>query len=78
MPVNLKKFPHMTAKMRSTAINPSSLVSFKFWYESIGIDRATALEWRRIGVIKPTVRIMGTLFLTRDEIRRFEKWARTL
>jgi hypothetical protein len=51
-----------------------TLVSFAKWLESLDITRATGWRWRRDGTIK-TVNIFGKLYVTREEIARFEQRA---
>ncbi len=49
----------------------SQLVSFDNWLESIDKTRTTGWKWRKKGVIS-TLNVFGKLYVTRDEITRFE------
>ena len=51
-----------------------NLVSFYGWLESLDKTRTTGWRWRKDGLIK-TVNIFGKLYITRDEIAKFERRA---
>lgn len=51
-----------------------NLVSFDGWLDSLDKTRTTGWRWRRDGLVK-TVNIFGKLYITRDEIARFERRA---
>ncbi len=51
-----------------------NLVAFDGWLESLDKTRTTGWRWRKEGLIK-TVNIFGKLYITRDEIARFERRA---
>ncbi len=51
-----------------------TLVSFDGWLESLDKTRTTGWRWRKEGLIK-TVNIFGKLYISRDEIARFERRA---
>jgi hypothetical protein len=57
--------PHETA---------GNLVSFDGWLDSLDKTRTTGWRWRKDGLIK-TVNIFGKLYISRDEIARFERRA---
>jgi len=48
-----------------------TLVSFDGWINSLDKTRTTGWRWRRDGVIQ-TVNVFGKLYITREEIARFE------
>jgi len=50
------------------------LVSFDAWLASIDKTRTTGWRWRKAELIK-TVNVFGKLYVTRDEIVRFEQRA---
>ena len=52
----------------------SNLVPWDDWLKSIGLDRSTGHRYRKAGLIAAT-NIFGRLYLTRDEIARFESRA---
>ena len=49
----------------------ANLVSFEAWYRALGISERTAHRYRERGMIT-TQNIFGKLYVTRDEIARFE------
>jgi len=49
----------------------SNLVALDQWREQIGKTAATIWRWRRLGWLT-TLNINGRVYLTRDEIARFE------
>ena len=51
-----------------------NLVSFYGWLESLDKTRTTGWRWRKDGLVK-TVNIFGKLYITREEIARFERRA---
>jgi hypothetical protein len=51
-----------------------NLRSFYGWLDSIDKTRTTGWRWRKEGLIK-TVNIFGKLYVTTDEIARFESRA---
>jgi len=57
--------PHETA---------GNLVSFDGWLDSLDKTRTTGWRWRKDGLIK-TVNIFGKLYITRDEVAKFERRA---
>lgn len=52
----------------------SNLVSFYDWLESLGRTRGTGWRWRKKGIIQ-AVNVFGKLYISRDEIARFESRA---
>jgi len=48
-----------------------NIVSFDSWLNSINRTRCTGWRWRRDGLIS-TQNVFGKLYITRDEIARFE------
>jgi len=52
-------------------INASNLIPFEHWLEGIGKTAATGWRWRRKGWIE-TVNIAGRVYISRQEIERFE------
>jgi hypothetical protein len=52
----------------------SNLVAWEEWLNSIRIDRSTGYRYRKRGLIQ-VVNIFGRLYLTREEIARFESRA---
>jgi predicted site-specific integrase-resolvase len=56
------------------ASNTSNLVAFDQWLASIGLTRTTGYRYRRQGLLN-TVNIFGRLYITREEIARFEQRA---
>ncbi len=71
---------HKQSEVKNDVITPEDhvpvgdLVLFNRWLESIGITAATAWRWRRDGLIS-TVNISGRVYVSRNEIARFEKCA---
>lgn len=56
----------------NTAIQaPGELVSFDVWLNSINKTRTTGWRWRRDGVVR-TENIFGRVYISREEIGRFE------
>jgi hypothetical protein len=51
-----------------------NLVSYFGWLETLDKTRTTGWRWRKNGLIQ-TVNIFGKLYVTRDEISRFEQRA---
>jgi predicted site-specific integrase-resolvase len=56
--------------------NLSKLIRWNDWLKSIGLDRCTGHRYRKAGLIT-AVNIFGRLYLTREEIARFESRALT-
>jgi len=52
----------------------SSLVSFDSWLEALDKTRTTGWRWRKDGLIS-AVNVFGKLYVSRDEISRFERRA---
>ena len=52
----------------------SNLLAFDRWLKDIDKTPATGWRWRRLGWIN-TVNICGRLYVSRDEIKRFEQRA---
>jgi hypothetical protein len=52
----------------------SNLIPFDRWLDSIGRTSATGWRYRRLGWIS-TLNISGRVYVTRDEIARFEERA---
>jgi len=52
----------------------SPLVLFHLFLESLGVTPPTGWRWRKRGWIR-TVNIAGRVYVTRDEIRRFQERA---
>jgi hypothetical protein len=50
---------------------PSGLVPFGEFLEGLGKSEVTGWRWRRAGVIQ-TINIYGKIYISVDEIRRFE------
>jgi len=48
-----------------------NIVSFDAWLNSINRTRCTGWRWRKNGLIS-TQNIFGKIYITRDEIARFE------
>jgi hypothetical protein len=61
--------------MKTNALLPghpaSNLIALEHWREQIDKTAATIWRWRRLGWLT-TVNINGRVYLTRDEIARFE------
>jgi hypothetical protein len=53
---------------------PSNLIPLDRWLEAIDKTSATGWRWRQRGWIE-TVNIAGRVYITRDEIERFEERA---
>ena len=49
----------------------SNLILFETWLDSIGRVPATGWRWRKMGWIK-TLNIAGRVYVSRQEIERFE------
>jgi hypothetical protein len=60
-------------KLKSEATH-GNLVSYFGWLATLGKTRTTGWRWRKAGLIE-TVNIFGKLYVTRDEISRFEQRA---
>jgi hypothetical protein len=58
---------HDTARNAS----PSNLYSFDDWLRGRNLTRTTGFRYRKKGLIQ-TLNIFGRLYITADEIRRFE------
>jgi hypothetical protein len=56
------------------AATPSRLYPFNRWLKAIDRSRATGWRWRINGYVE-TVNIRGRVFISRDEIERFESRA---
>lgn len=80
----IKAKPHKTAstdrnKTHSNTMKPHTtapqatggLTSFYEWLASLDKTRTTGWRWRKHGLVK-TVNVFGKLYVTRDEIERFE------
>jgi hypothetical protein len=52
----------------------SNLLAFDRWLKDIDRTPATGWRWRKRGWIK-TINVCGRLYITRDEINRFESRA---
>ena len=50
------------------------MVSFDAWLNSLNRTRCTGWRWRKNGLVS-THNVFGKLYITRDEIARFEKCA---
>lgn len=63
-------------KINHTASHEAAgnLVSYFGWLETLDKTRTTGWRWRKNGLIK-TVNIFGKLYVTREEIARFESRA---
>lgn len=56
----------------SSGSNPiGDLVSFDAWLASLDKTRTTGWRWRKGGVVK-TENVFGKLYISREEISRFE------
>ena len=58
----------------TTTYSISSLVAFDDWLRNINLTRVTGFRYRKRGLID-TVNVFGRLYITREEIARFEKRA---
>jgi hypothetical protein len=52
----------------------SNLVSYDRWLSDVGITPTTGWRWRKRGVIE-TVNIYGRIYISRQQIARFEQRA---
>lgn len=52
----------------------SRLTSFEYWLTSLGLTRTTGYRYRKQGLIQ-TTNIFGRLYVTREEIEKFERRA---
>lgn len=52
----------------------SNLVPWDKWLKDIGLDRSTGYRYRKRGLLA-VVNVFGRLYITRDEILRFESRA---
>src|SRR5438128_1019089 len=52
----------------------SNLVPFDGWLKALSLDRSTGYRYRQRGILK-VVNVFGRLYITRDEVARFEKRA---
>ncbi len=64
---------HVTKNQESPE-QVGKLISLETWAKTIGRTRYSLWRWRRDGVIK-TVNCFGKIYITRDEIERFEQQA---
>lgn len=64
----------MQANTTAAQATAGNLVSYFGWLGTLGKTRTTGWRWRKSGLIK-TVNIFGKLYVTRDEIARFEERA---
>jgi hypothetical protein len=55
----------------TTADYVSNLVPWDNWLKEIGLDRSTGHRYRKEGIIRAE-NVFGRLYLTREEIARFE------
>ena len=55
----------------TTAEHVSNLVPWDDWLKAIGLDRSTGHRYRKAGIIRAE-NVFGRLYLTREEIARFE------
>ncbi len=55
----------------SNNADPSKLFAFEKWLEGRNLTRTTGYRYRRKGLIQ-TVNIFGRLYVTREEIEKFE------
>jgi hypothetical protein len=61
-------------EMKSNSPTPQStggLMSFYGWLASLDKTRSTGWRWRKDGLVK-TVNVFGKLYVTREEVARFE------
>jgi len=58
----------------NSVATPSRLYSFNRWLKAIDRSRATGWRWRLNGIVE-TVNIRGRVYISRDEIERFESRA---
>ena len=65
----------MSALMKHAATprnaDPSNLFAFERWLEGRNLTRTTGYRYRKQGIIQ-TVNIYGRLYISRDEIEKFE------
>ena len=54
--------------------DPSNLFSFDEWLKGRGLTRTTGYRYRKQGLLT-TVNVFGRLYVTREEIARFESRA---
>src|SRR5690606_21833627 len=64
----------LCAMEQANTSDTASLVAFDHWLEERGSSRTTGYRYRKQGLVD-TVNIFGRLFISRDEIARFEKRA---
>jgi len=64
----------MQANTNAHQATTGNLVSYFGWLGTLGRTRTTGWRWRRSGLIE-VVNIFGKLYVTRDEIARFERRA---
>ena len=57
-----------------SSADPSNLFPFEIWLQSLNLTRITGYRYRKSGIIE-TVRIFGRLYITREEIEKFERRA---
>lgn len=65
--------PH-TTQTNQSAHAVGNIVSFDAWLNSLNRTRCTGWRWRKKGLIS-TQNVFGKLYITREEIARFEKRA---
>ena len=58
----------------SASTTVGNLVSFDAWLAALDKTRTTGWRWRKTGKVE-TVNVFGKLYITRDEIFRFEQKA---
>ena len=63
--------PHIKA---SKATPHGNLHSFDAWLEGMDKTRTTGWRWRKEGIVS-TINIFGKLYITSEEIERFEQKA---
>ena len=54
--------------------DPSNLFSFEGWLQGRGLTRCTGYRYRKQGLIQ-AIDIFGRLYVTREEIEKFERRA---
>ena len=63
-----------TQNLLSNVAVLSQLTSFELWLASLGLTRTTGYRYRKQGLIQ-TTNIFGRLYVTREEIEKFERRA---
>lgn len=61
----------MTTHTTQSTQAVGNMVSFDAWLNSLNRTRCTGWRWRKNGIIS-TQNVFGKLYITRDEIERFE------